>query len=206
MPGWQSTVIGLQEARLVAMQTYLQSKVADLNTVLQIAPLSMPSGQATSANIIIGDPYLLDDSLKFLICVCPGGGRSSQGLDLESQFKHIDGPSLNPSSYRKDLHSRILVYIHPDTFPVASQSVANVNAQAEYRTRLLCRICDWIRADCFETVAGVDMMLTSQEYSASGDNLTMQRIAAINMGEFYKGANDSVKVQGAEILLSAVAQ
>lgn len=204
MSGFSTSVIGLQEARLVALQSYLQGKISDLNTTLQLSPLSLATGSATSSNVIIGDPYTLDDSLKFLICVCGGGGRSMTGMDLESQFKEIGLPNVSTIQYQ--VHSRILVYVHPDTFPVSTQTVSNVNTQVEKAHRMVCRICDWLRADCFAVVGGVDMTLTSQEYTNTGDNFTMQRITAINLGEFYKGFDGSVRCQGAEVLLTAIAQ
>lgn len=203
-PGYQTTAIGCDEARLVAFQSLLVGKIADLNTALQLAPISMPTGSATSGQILIGDTNVFPRAVgPFVVCIL-GGGRTD-GMDMESAFKEI-GLGVTVSYMQNRLHTRMRVYIHPDAIPAASNTWANVNTQAENRERLLSRVCDWIRADCLQVRAGVDLTLTSSEYTETGDNLTETRIVAIRKGRYEKGFDSAQICIGAEIQIASQLQ
>jgi hypothetical protein len=205
MPGFSLTVIGLGEARLAAFQSLFQGKIADLNTTLQLAPLSMPAGSATAAQIVIGDPAAFDDSLPFFLCIL-GGGRNN-GVDMETSIKEVGIPN-SVSAFKNTFHTRVMLYLNPNAFPVAAQTAASVLAQAEKRERFLQRICDWVRADCLQTVAGVSLTLASVEYSAAPtyDDLCMSVIDSITLGVYEKGYAGQTQCPGAEIHITSIAQ
>ena len=200
---YRTDTIGIQEAILVATQSFLQSKLSDLNLVLQLAPLNYAANYATNQNIIIGDPARADFSTDFQICVL-GAGRVD-GRQMASEFKEVGVP-FSVSSIKYKWNTKIRVYLNPDTFPVAaSNTISVIETQAAKREYLISRLCDWIRGE-YGTVAGVDMTLASKEYQNTGDNLTMQKIDSVIMGVLSKGFADNLQCYGAQFDISAITQ
>lgn len=198
MPGYSLTNDDPDEARLTAIQTLIQSRIGDLDTNLQRAPLSMPAGTAASALVIIGDPDTLDSSTPFVVCI--SGGGKADGADWESDFRYTGmGTSITPGSLKNTVHTQVRVYIHPDTFPAADATWSSVKTQTEKRERLLSRVVAFLRGDVFQTLAGVDMTLTSTEYRDAGDNLTMGVVRRVEKGRYEKSFAGTALVYGASL-------
>jgi len=202
--GFQTTVIGPDEARLVAVRGLMidSTKLSDLNATLALSPFSsFPT--VTSANFLIGDPDTFAESKPVIVCVY-GGGKGA-GLDRESMFKEIGMP--NVSTIKNTFHTNIRVYIHPNyAFPAADSTATSVEQQAEYRERLLSRVVEWICSDIFATVAGVDTTLTSQQMTQTGDNFTMTYVSQVQKGVFEKGIEGKFRCLGAQLTLTSTLQ
>lgn len=211
MSGFSTTLPGVGEARLTAIRDYLRTKVSDLNLTLQLTPLSLPTGSAASGNIIIGDPSRIDRTDRFKLCVL-GGGRD-QGLDLEVKLARM-GVGFTTSSFENTLHSRLRLYLSPFEFPVSATSVAQEELQASNREIFLQRITDWLRADCFQVRAGVQLTLASKEYGnpvtvdnpTGGDFLQQNVIVATTVGRFTKGYGNAIECHGADIQIMSTCQ
>src|SRR5579871_4055304 len=146
---------GIDEATRQWIISQIVANVSSLNTALASDNLT-PVAPATSGSVFYGDPTLMPQ-LPFWICVYGGGGISG-GADMEVSQLYIDFVR-----YSSTIHSSIAVYLHPDTFQPAPNTSGGP-AQVASRERLLSRICDFLRAECFNTFNAASPTLTSQEY------------------------------------------
>lgn len=194
--GYQTTVAGVDEARLDAHVSLLTGKITHLDAALS-RDLLLPVGTAVAGLVILGDPALFPavDVGPFLICVMGGG--KSDAVDAETVFRYIGVPTT-VSAVRVTMHTQVRAYLHPDLFEATDSLWASIVTQTAKRERLLARIADWLRLDCFGTVAGIDMTLTSQETTSVGDNLTMGFVREIRKGRFEKSFAGQFGVMGVE--------
>ena len=168
---------GLDEAARQWIIAQIVANLSSLNAALS-RDLLTPVGTLSSSMVLYGDPDALPDVMTAPVLFCVTGGGRLDGLDIDSQQEYLGG-----IGYRCNLHSSILVYIHPDTLPASDGPT-----QVASRERLLARICDWLFAACFNTPGAVNPTLTSRQFSTAPDydQLAMAHLASIEKGYVYR--------------------
>lgn len=186
---YDPTRAGLAEATRAWIVAIIQANLDSLNTALQRDGLL--TVDITSAMVMRGDPKTLPSQTEAPLMICVSGG-GQFGADMAIAQKYV------PLSYHHDIHSAISVYIHPQALPVPTG-----NDYESGREMLLDRVCDWLRAGIFNTVAHVSPVLQSREFDASGDKLGQSHISDIEQGQAQKGFAGSQIVSYARMVHSA---
>lgn len=175
---YPTSLPGLDEARLLAIQAMIVASLTDLNSAWNrdaLSPITLTSGQ-----VIIGDPNSLPNSL-----ICVVGGGKQDGTDVEISENFISGRS-DVVSFRDALHTNIYFYIHPDEMP--SGSALTYIANREYA---MARFCDHMRKRVFNAQQGANITLASKEFD-SVNLVNYDRLVTCMVKQVKKGvANKS---------------
>jgi hypothetical protein len=177
---WQNNRVGLAEACLDGIKANIVNKLADLTTILAVAPAIAlgPTGFAIDASFIrIGDPDKLPDDISDPFWITIVGGGRQDGRDTHVDWK-ASGPQFNATVWHN-----IYLYVHPDTFPGS-----DVNVQAETRERFRARVQDWLTWDCFNNLTNVEIPLVSQQFAVApnNDKLTRAYVSDVSKGYVMK--------------------
>lgn len=169
---------GLSEAGPDAIVAYLQSQIAALDARLAMGGL-LPGIPATVAGQITrGDPKKMADTAFWVTVV----GGNQNGRAIQSNFE-LMGTERGTGFYNY-FWATISAYVHIDTTFSTDPFVS-----VALRDRLLARLADWIRVDCFNNQATLLLTLTSQEFSSGAqfDQLKGNLIETIDLGESPAG-------------------
>lgn len=173
---------GLSEAGCDAIVAFLQGKVAALDARLNL------DGQTPGLPTTLVGQIQRGDSKKvqeFPFWVTVVGGDEG-GLEIQSYFE-LMGESGGRGFWNK-YWATISCYLGLDTMP----DTDNVNNVGK-RDRLLSRLADWLRVDCFNQQSTLLLTLTSQEFSSGSnfDQLKGNVLEYIKRGEAPKGRTES---------------
>jgi len=179
---------GLDEARLLAIQTLITNSLTDLNSALDrdaLTPIVFSADQ-----IVLGDPMRLTASRISII-----GGGEQDGTDINSSRYFT--PHNDTQGMREEVSTNIFVYIHPDEFPDT-----NAETQATTRELAVARICDHLRRRVFNDPDNIDITLTSREHSTDPDYdaLLNCRIKSVRKGITLKDFGGLIEVPSAHLI------
>ena len=180
---YSTSLPGIDEARLTAIQGLIVASLSDLNAALArdaLTPMTWTAGQ-----VLVGDPVYLAASR---ISVVGGGELNGQDMDAE--------PYMSPLQYRYTWYTSLFVYLHPDEFPGADEV-----AQAQTRELALSRVVDHLRRRVFNDPANTDIVLTSREQAASPayDALVNCYITRVTKGITAKSVGKLIECLSAEL-------
>ncbi len=193
--GYSTTIINAGEARLQAIQALLQSKLSDLNAAFSVAPAPGLGVALTGSCVHISDPETLPDVTTQPVWFCVVGGGRQESLDFTTRYEFIG--KTTTSGFHNVYLTHIFGYVHPDAL---GQNTDPFD-QAEKRERLRERMSDWLRADCFNTPTGQDIVLVSQEFASGSDFDHLTRCVAKEgrKGFFYKSFGGTQGVYGLHV-------
>lgn len=187
---YSTSLPGVDEARLLALQSMIVASLSDLNASLARDSAS-PMTPFTSGQILIGDPETVTQSL-----ICVVGGGKNDATDMEAgrapmKRTDTDGPGLT-------LYTNLYVYLHRNEMLPADDSPLTY---VQYMEIARSRICDHLRKRVFNAAAGAVINLTSSEYVSTGtDQMGDCKITKISKMMYQKGSGDSIWIYGAHLL------
>lgn len=187
---YSTSLPGIDEARLLALQAMIVASLTDLNSALNrdsLSPMTLQSSQ-----IILGDPEALDTSL---ICIVGGGKHDATDMEIEGLFM----PRQNTSGRKVTLFTNMYVYLHPNEMHPANDDPLQ---HVAYREMARARICDHIRYRVFNAAQGAVIQLTSQEFTSGGEFDTLKdcHIKQIAKGMTPKNAGGVQMVCSAHLM------
>jgi len=173
---------GLSEAAPDAIVTYLKSKITDLDARLDRDDQTPGLTPTAAGQIYRGDPKIMAPSAWWVTVV----GANANGREIQSTFE-LMGESGGRGFYNK-WWGTISAYVSIDT-TFDDDSFVSVAT----RDRLLSRLADWLRIDCFNQQATLLLTLTSQEFSSGlqFDQLKGNVLEYIDRGEAPKGYGET---------------
>lgn len=169
---------GLSEAACDAVVAYLKTKISDLDARLDMGDLTPGLTPTVAGQIYRGDPKKLAPTPFWVTVV----GGNQNGREVQSTFE-LMGEGAGRGFYNK-WWGTISAYINVDTTfdddPFVSVAI---------RDRLLSRLADWLRLDCFNQQSTLLLLLTSQEFNSGStfDQLKGNVLEYIDRGEALMG-------------------
>lgn len=187
---YQPDKMGLQEARLYAIQSIVQSHVDDLTTALARYDWTSELRPVQSDAVFIGESWVEQElnpakgvgtGLQFFI----SGGGPRTGLDITSEWSFI---GCGAKHY--ELDTIINAIIHPEVM----RHRASARLQAERREIVLVLIADWLRAVFNDQgkYGHALIHLQSEEYQpAPTYDRIVGQIVSITKGVLMRGGGSS---------------
>ncbi len=192
---YQTDLPGIEEARLDAIHGLIVAALADLNAALQRDGLWPSAVPIAPSMVTIGDPdTALDVNAYPLLISVLGGGRDDE-VDIATDYLTIDPTDTGGTT--NTLYTNVIVTLHPDAV-----TGADPVAQTQTRERIRARVCDWLRADVFNTRANLSVQLASREFAAAPafDVLDRCRAATGRKGLYTRSYGAMQTVYGAHIV------
>lgn len=148
---YDTSLPGLGEARLLAIQAMIVASLSDLNVALNrdgLTPMTLQASQ-----VVRGDPVKVPSSL---ICVVGGGERD--GTDMQAEDGYFI-PRTDGAGEHYTIFTNIYIFLHPDEMATDDPVL-----YVQRHTDALQRICDHLRKRVFNSAQGSEIVLASQEF------------------------------------------
>lgn len=191
--------IGGGEARLLALQSLVQSHITDLTAVFGIDSnssflLDSRFGTPSPSWVVLGDVMAAWTEPNGSLRIAISAGDHENGVDYQSERLFIDLGNVRKVTFQTTIYA----YFHHTAFRVADDAL-----QQQRIAICAARLLDWMRAAIFNTGAASNITLVSQELQEQGsplyDSLTNCMVKMGRKGIFARSFGDQLSMYGVHL-------